>query len=143
MGRLFALLVVAVTFLATIDALSTESASQVESTELAALNAAPWYSPTKRLLRTVDATDAAAEERGIQYSLLSGLSKFTKALGLKKVSNKLKIQAWLKAGMDPTAVYKELKFTGKKLSEVEPQKGYKLWLAFGKAWRKAGGRYMS
>ncbi|KAE9292092.1 hypothetical protein PF008_g25162 [Phytophthora fragariae] len=79
------------------------------------------FCPTKRLLRTVDATDAAAEERGIQYSLLSGLSKFTKALGLKKVSNKLKVQAWLKTGMNPDAVYKELKFTGKKLSEVEPK----------------------
>ncbi|KAJ8552639.1 hypothetical protein ON010_g9906 [Phytophthora cinnamomi] len=150
MARLYALLVTAVALLATTGAHLTKAANQVEGTELASLHSAPWSRSlkldngdnlTKRSLRTVDTTDAAGEERGIQSTLYSALSKFTKTVKLKNLSNKLQIKAWLKAGLNPTEMYKELGYTGKELALVEPLPGYKLWLDFNAAWLERGGRY--
>ncbi|KAG6622964.1 putative secreted RxLR effector protein [Phytophthora cinnamomi] len=166
MTRLCALLVTAVALLATTGAHLTKVSNQVEGTELASLRAAPSYRSlkldngdnlAKRSLRTVDTTDAAGEERGIppalssaftkfkergiQSSLYYALSKLMKTVKLKSFSNKLQIKAWLKAGMDPKDVYKELGYTGKELALVESQPGFKLYLDFGKAWREKGGRY--
>ncbi|GMF29367.1 unnamed protein product [Phytophthora lilii] len=126
MRRYHTLLGIVVVLLASSEALSTSNEAKLTSHDTAL-----WESMTpthatisrSRLLRanTLDEEDnATAEERGVQSAVLGTLSQLTRKAKLPdKIANKLVIWSWLKAKMDPKAVYAELKFTGKPLAVVE------------------------